>query len=232
MYIEFVGIPGAGKTTLVEETRKLLEQAGVSCTTRATFFPENKKWLHKLFWSLLHPHYLDLYALLLWVRLAYRRKMGLEKTATRVHEYQKLRYQLANRKDATIVLWDNGFVQWFSNHVVAGLMGKEAMTDFIQKRIPAGTLLVFIDTPVEQAIRRMREREARLRATIGATMQEKSAADEEKEGEAFAQSRHIQKNILEELAKRNLTTLTLDGTRLPEENAMVVYKKIKELLLA
>ena len=232
MYIEFVGIPGAGKTTLVAETRKLLEQAGVFCTTRATFFSKNKKWLHKLFWSLLHPQYLDLYALLLWLRLAYRRRMGLEKTATRVHEYQKLRYQLAHMKKKSIFVWDNGFVQWFSNHVVAGLVGKEAMTDFIQKRIPAGTLLVFIDTPVEQAIRRMREREARLRATIGTTMQEKSAADEEREGEAFAQSRHIQKSMLEELVKRNLATLILDGTRPPEENAMVVYKKIKELLLA
>ena len=231
MYVEFVGTPGSGKTTIVDKTKKVLKEHGLDCVTRASFFRPEIKRIYKLFWSLFHLSYLDFHALKLFLLLKHK-KSWFEKKITKIHEYQKLRYQLTNRKDATIVLWDNGFVQWFSNHVVAGLMSKEAMTDFIQKRIPAGTLLVFIDTPVEQAIRRMREREARLRATIGATMQEKSAADEEKEGEAFAQSRHIQKNILEELAKRNLTTLTLDGTRLPEENAMVVYKKIKELLLA
>src|SRR3989344_1036675 len=225
MYIEFIGTPGAGKTTVTEKTARVLKEDKFNCTTRENFFGQEQKRIHKALWSLLHLRYIDLRALVLWLRLSRRRNMGFEKTLIRIHEYQKLRYQLTNRKDTAIVLWDNGFIQWFSNHVVAGLMGKEAMTDFIQKRIPARTLLVFIDTPVEQAIRRMREREVRLRATIGTTMQEKSAAEEEKEGEAFAQSRHIQKNILEELAKRNLTTLTLDGTRLPEENAMVVYKK-------
>ncbi len=48
MYIEFIGVPGAGKTALVEEVGKLFERDGVKYSTRATFFSKNKKWKYKL----------------------------------------------------------------------------------------------------------------------------------------------------------------------------------------
>ena len=228
MYIEFVGIPGAGKTTLVEETRKLLEQAGVSCTTRATFFPENRKWLHKLFWSLLHPHYLDLYALLLWLRLAYRRRMGLEKTATRVHEYQKLRYQLAHTKKKSVFVWDNGFVQWFSNHVIAGVLDEMAAVKFIKKQLPRDTFLVFIDTRVNVAMERMQEREARLRATKGIAGWEPSVVEKQEQREAFAEGQRVQEVLFNALAKLGVYTVRIDGTQPPTENAAIVCESIKK----
>jgi hypothetical protein len=112
-----------------------------------------------------------------------------------------------------------------------GLLDREATLDIIQKRLPRGTLLVLVDTPVEEAVRRREEREVRLRAMRSAAIREKSTAEKKEEEGDLAQTRRLHRAIITELGKRGFSALILDGMRLPEENAMVVYKKIKELSL-
>lgn len=226
MYIEFVGVPGAGKTTVAEEVCILLEKSGVDCATRMNFFSTEEKKSHKSRWSLMHLSYLDLYAFLLWLRLAYCRRMGLEKTATRVHEYQKLRYQLAHMKKKSISVWDNGFVQWFSNHVLAGLLEEAAATDFIEGKLPPNSLLVFINTPVEESVRRMHERELKLRATKGIDWTPSVDEVQEKQ-EDFARAEHAQRTLFERLAKRGVSTLVLNGSAPPKENARILLERLQ-----
>jgi hypothetical protein len=226
MYVEFIGVPGAGKTTIAKEVCILLEKSGAPCTTRMNFFGPQEKKSHKSRWSLIHLSYLDPYALLLWLRLAYRRKMGLEKTATRVHEYQKLRYQLAHMKKKSISVWDSGFVQWFSNHVLAGLLTVEAATNFIDGKLPSNSLLVFINTPVEESVRRMYEREVRLRATTGVKWTP-NVGEVQKRQEDFARGEHTQRILFDGLAKCGVSTLVLDGSMPPKENARILSERLQ-----
>ena len=83
MYVEFLGVPGAGKTTLVEEVRKMLERDGIQCATRATFFPKNRTWKYKLFWMLLHPQYLDFSVATLLYKLSRVKGLTFESMITR-----------------------------------------------------------------------------------------------------------------------------------------------------
>jgi thymidylate kinase len=230
MYVEFVGVPGAGKTTVAEQVRLLLEKSGVACTTRTNFFGPDEKRSYKSRWSLMNLPYLDLYALILWLRLAFRKRMSVAKTLTRIHEYQKLLYQLARAGAVSVSVWDNGFVQWFSNHVLAGVLDKEAAVTFIRKKLPIATLFVFVDTPVEEAVRRMQEREARLRATKGIVGWKPSAAEKEEWHRTFAESRHVQEALLNALMRLGIRTVHIDGTKLPRENATVVCEHIRKQL--
>lgn len=230
MYIEFIGTPGAGKTTVAEEVCILLEKSGVDCATRMNFFGPEEKRSHKSEWSLMHLSYLDLYALLLWLRLAYRRKMNFEKVMTRIHEYQKLRYQLTKTKHTTVTIWDNGFVQWFSNHVIAGVLDEKAAVKFIRKRLPSDTLLVFMNTPVDVAVNRMQEREAQILATKGVAGWKPSAVEEQERLEAFAEGQRVQEVLFEALAAKGVTAIKLDGTKPPREIATIVCERIKEQL--
>ena len=83
MYIEFIGTPGAGKTTIVEKTREILEKEGIYCVTRANFFDPKRKRMSKLLWSFLHLPRLDFQALKLFLLLSRYRKSGFEKTITK-----------------------------------------------------------------------------------------------------------------------------------------------------
>lgn len=230
MYVEFVGVPGAGKTTVAEEACALLKEEKVDCVTRKNFFAPEEKKSHKLRWSLRHLSCLDPYALLLWLWLAYRKRMGFEKILVRIHEYQKLRYQLVRGKDNALAIWDNGFVQWFSNHVTAVIFNEEAAVSFIKKRLPPNTLLVFVDTPIITAVQRMQKREAELRATKGVVGWRPSADEEEGQRRAFAESKRVQEALCNALARLGVQTVRIDGTKPPRENAVLVFEHIKKQL--
>ena len=226
MYVEFVGVPGAGKTTIVEEVRVLLGISGIDCITRADFFDTKQKRARKALWSFLHFRYLDIYGLILWLRLSWRRSMDVIKTGTRIHEYQKLRFELAKKRHE-VAVWDNGFVQWFSNHVYSGVLSKKAATDFIADKLPRNTLLVFVDTSANESVRRMQEREAQLRAEVGWKLSE---TEERERIEAYAESWRVQKELVDALGKQGFVSITLDGTKPPAENASIVYERIKKQL--
>lgn len=228
MYVEFLGVPGAGKTTVAEEVCALLKGEKIDCVTRKSLFGPEEKRSHKSRWSLMHLSYLDLYTLMLWLRLAYRRKMNFEKVMTRIHEYQKLRYQLAHAGEQSILVWDNGFVQWFSNHVLAGIFDEAAAVSFIKKRLPPNTLFVFIDTPVTVAVERMQERETRFRATKGIAGENPSADEIQEQHRAFAESRRVQEALCNALAGPSVRAVRIDGAKRPKEIATIVCEHIKK----
>lgn len=230
MYIEFIGVPGAGKTTLVEEVRKLFEREGIQCATRATFFSKNRKWKYKLLWMLLHPQYIDFSIAVLLYKLSRVKGSDFRKFLTRLHEHQKLQYQLAHMKKGSVAVWDTGFAHWFSSHVIAGVLGRETAVDFIKKRLPPNTLLVFIDTPTDVAVERMQEREARLRATKGVVGWKPDAVEEKNRHEAFAEGRRVQETLFDLLATKGIATVKIDGTKPLTENAIIVCECIKKQL--
>ncbi|MDP4020431.1 MAG: hypothetical protein Q8P58_00075 [Candidatus Adlerbacteria bacterium] len=223
MYVEFVGTPGAGKTTLVGCIRVLCKKEGEECVTRADFFRPNKKRMYKIVWTLLHLHYLDWQTFyFLWL-LSRKRRLSFGNTAIKIHEHLKLQYQLSRRDKNVPVLWDAGFVQQFANLVILGLRSETEIVEFIHRRLPLDTLLVFLDTPPRETVKRKREREFLLTAQIGVKPKESAFSDEESH---MLGAYRIYKNILSELARRNISTTTLDGMKSPEENAAVVYAEI------
>lgn len=212
MYIEFVGIPGSGKTTLVEEVRKMLKREYFPCATRENFFSENRTWKYKLFWMLLHPQYLDFSIAVLLYKLSRAKGSNLEKLITRLHEHQKLQYQIAHHH-GKIVLWDAGYVQRLSNFVAKLSLNKTAVTKLIYNRLPKESLLVFVDTPVEESITRMKKREPGRRIDGLQELQ--------------SRSQQAQQDIFSALATKGILTIKIDGTKSLTENATIVYKKIK-----
>jgi len=214
MYIEFIGTPGAGKTTIVEKTREILEKEGIYCVTRANFFDPKRKRMSKLLWSFLHLPRLDFQALKLFLLLSRYRKSGFEKTITKIHEYHKLCHQLSNHKDKRVILWDGGLIQQFSGLIQEGLIDKESMIDFIEKRLPRKTLLVSIDTPVLEAERRMSEREPNT--VLG---------DKKKE---LMEIQNTQKSVMYELSARGMPLVVLDGMKSVEDNALILHQIVKE----
>jgi len=215
MYIEFTGVPGAGKTTLVEEVRKLLEIEGVQCSTRATFFSKKKKWKYKLLWMLLHPQYIDFSIARLLVKLSRVKGSNFEKLVTRIHEHQKLQYQLAHH-EGQVVLWDAGHIQRLSNLVVRHILDNVAVAKIIYERLPKESLLVLVDTPVEVAISRMKEREPGFG----------------RDGlqESQAQAKQAQKTIFATLAAKGIATMKVDGTKPLRDIAIIVCERIKKQL--
>jgi len=215
MYVEFIGVPGAGKTTLAEEVRKLLEREDIQCTTRATFFSKNKTWKYKLLWMLLHPQYLDFSIATLLFKLSRAKGSTLEKLTTRLHEHQKLQYQLA-RHSGKVVLWDAGHVQRLSNLAMRHILGDDVVTDLIYERIPKESLLVFVDTPVEESIVRMKEREPTRKVDGLHALQ--------------AQTDQVQQAIFATLSEKGLATVRIDGTKPITENANILREHIKKQL--
>ena len=215
MYVEFIGIPGAGKTTLVEEVRKLLEREGVQCTTRTTFFSKRKRWIHKLLWMLLHPQYLDFLIAKLLYKLSRSKGSTFESMVTRLHEHQKLQYQLAHHEGQT-VLWDAGHVQRLSNLAIRNIRSHVAVAELIYERLPKESLLIFLDTPVEDSIARMKEREPGRR-TEGLE-------------ESQAQTQQAQKDILDLLAKKSIATERIDGIKPLRDIANMACERIKKHL--
>jgi thymidylate kinase len=215
MYIEFIGMPGAGKTTLVEEVGKLLEREGIKCATRATFFPKNRTWKYKLLWMLLHPQYLDFSIAKLLFKLSRVRGSTFESMITRLHEHQKLQYQLAHQNDM-IVLWDAGHIQRLSNIARMHILSNVAVTDLIYERIPKESLLIFVNTPVEVAITRMKEREP-TRKVDGLQ-------------KLLTQTQQAQQNIFASLSVKGIATEKIDGTKPPRDIASIVCERIKKQL--
>jgi thymidylate kinase len=215
MYVEFLGVPGAGKTTIVEEVRKLLEREGMQCTTRATFFPQKRTWKYKLLWMLLHPQYIDFSIATLLYKLSSVKGSTFESLVTRLHEHQKLQYQLAHH-DGKVVLWDAGHIQRLSNIARMHILSSVTVTDLIYERLPRESFLIFIDTPVEVAIMRMKEREPTRKVDGLHTSQ--------------AQTQQAQQTIFAALAAKGTATAMIDGTKPLTENATIVYERIKKQL--
>ncbi len=215
MYIEFIGIPGSGKTTLVEEVRKMFEREYLPCATRENFFPENRTWKYKLFWMLLRPQYLDFSIAVLLYKLSRAKGSSLEKLITRLHEHQKLQYQTTHQNNI-IVLWDAGYIQRLSNLAIRNILSKTAVIDLIYNRLPKESLLVFVDTPVEESIARMKKREPGRR--VGGLQESQS------------RSQQTQQDILLALATKGISTIKIDGTKSLTENAIIVHERIKKQL--
>lgn len=215
MYVEFIGVPGAGKTTLVEEVSKLLEKEGKQCATRATFFSKNRTWKYKLFWMLLHPQYLDFPIAKLLFKLSRVKSSTFKKLVIRLHEHQKLQYQLT-RRNGTVVLWDAGHVQRLSNLAVRHILSNVAVAGLIYERLPRESLLVLVDTPVEESIARMKEREP--------------ARDVDGLRQSHVQTQQAQQNIFTGLAAKGIVTVRIDGIKPLTENATIVCERIKKQL--
>ncbi|KKS12975.1 MAG: hypothetical protein UU67_C0035G0002 [Candidatus Daviesbacteria bacterium GW2011_GWB1_41_5] len=225
MYVECVGVPGAGKTTIVERTAEMLNARGIRCTTKTSFFKLEQKRGYKILWSLCHMHYLDLPVAVLLFRLARRRGSSLENMLTKLHEHQKLRYQFKHQRQGEVAMWDGWFVQVFSALISSGFKSEESVVEFIQKRLPHKTLLVYVDTPARDAVERMWERERRLRAIAGVAV-EKNVVDKEKQQQEFMNEQQTQKGMIETLARRGVRIIRLDGTRHPTENATIIYEEV------
>ena len=215
MYVEFIGVPGAGKTTLVEEVSKLLDREGIQCATRATFFPKNRTWKYKLLWTLLHPQYLDFSIATLLFKLSRVKGSTFENLVTRLHEHQKLQYQLARHK-GSVVLWDAGHVQRLSNLAIRHILSEVAVTELIYERLPRASLLVLVDTSIEESIARMKQREP-ARAIDGLQ-------------EPQVQTQQAQQTIFASLAEKGIATARIDGMKPLTENATMVCERIKKQL--
>jgi len=215
MYVEFIGAPGAGKTTIAEEVRKLLEREGVQCATRATFFPENRTWKYKLLWMLLHMQYLDFSIATLLFKLSRVKGSNFKKLVTRLHEHQKLQYQIAHHS-GKVVLWDAGHVQRLSNIARMHILSNVAVTELIYERLPRESFLILVDTPIEVAITRMEERESTRKVDGLHT--------------SHTQVKQAQQTIFASLAKEGITTAKIDGTKPLAENATIVCERIKKQL--
>lgn len=216
MYIEFVGIPGAGKTTLVEKVETVLEKEGVRCVTRARFFSKNKTWKFKFFWMVTHVQYLDFTVAMLLYKLSRVKGSRFQKLLIRLHEHQKLQYQIS-RHDERVVLWDAGYVQRLSNLVSKNILNVDNVATLIYERVTTQQcLLVFVDTPVEESITRMKKREP----------------DREIEGlyESQSQTRQTQQDVLGSLETKGIEVLKVDGTRPCAEQASMVCDSIKRRL--
>jgi len=215
MYIEFIGVPGAGKTTLVEEVRKLFEREGTQCVTRATFFQKNKTWRYKLLWMLLHLKYLDFSIATLLYKLSRVKGSTFEKLVTRLYEHQKLQYQLAYH-EGQVVLWDAGHIQRLSNLVMRHILNNVAVTSLIYERLPKDSFLVLVDIPIDVAIARMKEREHNRKIDRLHTSQ--------------IQTQQAQQTIFATLAAKGIVTMRIDSTKPLIENAIIVCEHIKKQL--
>lgn len=143
MYIEFVGTPGSGKTTIARETAELLKASGIHAITKNNFFDPSRKRLYKSLWSIAHLDYLDLDALRFIWRWSKKNNSSIEKFFVRVFEYIKLRYCLRNIESKEIAVWDGGFVQQFANLSISDLEDIKTISDFI-KNVFLKTLCLYL----------------------------------------------------------------------------------------
>ncbi|MEX0935059.1 MAG: hypothetical protein WDZ70_01915 [Candidatus Paceibacterota bacterium] len=227
MYIELVGTSGAGKTTLANKTRELLGREDIKCATRADFFSADRKRMYKIFWSISHFYHMNLTELGFLLTLAKTRNLGFERTAVTIHEHLKLCYQIStiNKRD-TLTIWDGGFVQKFANLVMDGVKGEKFISNYIQKRLPADTLLVFLDTSIEEAISRRLSREIKLIRFAGKKISKLTKRGEKRD--YLEHTKEAQEATLYELEQRGVLTIRLNGDRRPEDNVAALRNIIKK----
>lgn len=225
MYIEFIGASGAGKTTIVGKAATALTIEDIVCVTRKTFFAPDQKRNYKLSWTIFHMWRLDMRTFgCLW---RWARTRNFTNAVLKAHEYIKLRHILSNTQIKTVALWDSGFVQFFSKMTVAGFLSKELACTLIQKRLPDVCLLVFLDTSIEEALERKRERARGWGSVATIERLEENIADEKKMKNTYG-IQDMQKNILKELEIGGVNVVTLDGMLSPEENAGKLVQIIKK----
>jgi len=230
MYVECVGTSGAGKTVFAEKIRDVFEKNNISCVTRGTFFSSKKSKTYLLFWTLFRICYLDIVSIKLMFLLYHKKGLGVARTIRVVHEHLKLSYSLSHHQSQTAVVWDGGFVQRFANLNAMKLKDVGFISNFIKNQLPHETLLVFVDTSIEDAIIRRDQREIRLRSVVNRSMPSKSIPDREKEKEYLKKTKQAQIQIVDRLKEQGVSVLKVDGSVSPEKNASVIYEYIKNTL--
>jgi thymidylate kinase len=228
MYVELLGIPGAGKTTLAEGVREILKEKDVDCVTRATFFKPYRKRGYKIWWSILNIWRTDFHASLYFFLLYHRTRASFEKIFTRMHEYEKLRRQISKSKRGQVIVWDGGFVQHFANLIALGVQSEDVVFDFIQERMPTDSILVFLNIKVEEAVNRIHKREVDLMTKKPQTVFKRSVLDEQKVIEKFSKIRNAQKCLFERLAESGVRVLELDDSTSVAENAVLLSDTIRK----
>jgi thymidylate kinase len=155
--------------------------------------------------------YLDFPITKLLFKLSRVKGSTFKSLVTRLHEHQKLQYQIAHY-DSKVVLWDAGHVQRLSNIARMRILSSIAVTEIIYERIPKASLLFFLDTPVKVAIKRMKDREPN-RKVDGLQ-------------ELLTQTRQAQQTIFTALNAKGIRTVMVDGTRSLAENVTMVCERI------
>lgn len=218
IYVEFIGLSGAGKTTLVAAVVECLEEQGVTVVSKDTFFDARKKRFAKLVWSFLHIGYFDVPTVRALIALARTQQLGFERTMVSLHEHLKLWVQLRRLSRYDVVLWDGVFVQRFVHLFLEGVWGRKETFDFIQQKLPAETLVVYVDVSRATATARRHIREPKLDRV--------SHEEQQKEHAFLMETQTALEDARTELAARNVPVVTLDGTRSPMENAHIIVDTI------
>ncbi|MBX2866356.1 AAA family ATPase [Candidatus Kaiserbacteria bacterium] len=222
IYVEFMGLSGAGKTTLVDTLCTRLKEQDVSVVSKDTFFVKPKRGLSKLWWTVTHLHYLDRETFRSLLMLGKTRRLGFRRLLASIHEHTKLWHQLAYRSQYKVILWDGIFIQRFVHLVLDGVFDVQKTFDFIVSRLPKETLVVYIDVPLDTALERRHEREPRLDSV--------SEVKKEKEMKFLTETQQVLQEACTELEKRNVQVVRIDGTKTPEENADILVNEITERL--
>ena len=227
MYISFVGLSGAGKSTTAKGVREILEQEGYRCVfCYEPFFKSHRTVWYKAVWAVYLLRYFDrqLFLMYYWYRfkLHFKKKRGyLPVVNIYTGLIKKYFLEQIQKGKTDVVIYEEDFLMRSGYYLVEDIADLEKVTKTIEQSVlPKAEVhvQVVVDTPVELATERFIERE--------------NVASSHEKREAFESRVEHKKGINKVVAVADdvdgVHTVHIDGTKPPEEN----IEKVAEVAFA
>ena len=223
MYIGFVGVSGAGKSTIAHVVCDELIARGYTVGYYSPFFSPGRSIWYKAMWALYLWRWLDVRLLYFFV---WQRQPHWVLRQVVWNAYLSLimsHYLSLHEKDVyDVVIYDEDIIKWCARAVASDAVAADTVAHVYQDKIMSVTtdaLVVTVDTPISQSVERFiarAENAHRSKSSVRAEQVElKDAASE------------LASMVATET---DAVAVVVDGTESPVENAELIVATVEEKL--
>lgn len=232
LYIEFIGLPGAGKTTTLKEILGILESDGYNIISNNNFQLKNSKNLFFFNKVLKYMKMCIKYILITFAAMIYSLNIKPFNKESMLRAL-RLPYKIGIINDAChyasinntdIIILDQGIIQDLWSLSVTGKLPREKMISFLIKRILVKTYIsqvVFFQIDSSTAMQRIINRPTFNSRFDKIPLPGLKSLLKEKEA-------HLNK-IINELEKNNVKVFKVDAINNSKDTAIKIYRFIKHI---
>ena len=226
MYISFVGLGGAGKTTIAKGVEKKLNYYGYTNDYYFTkFINKSDTIFKKIFWSVYLWRFFNINLFFVYYFLRKKHAKDINQKFSLINTYTALKsgYYLSRvkKKKVDLVIFEEDYITFIGHLILSNKNSEKFLIKTTKKTVLTSVnslIIVFIDTKPNLSALRYCNREN--------IYDSKSRLEIEKKYNLIYKGIKKSFNIVSNI--KNTITIEVDGTKPPEEN----IEKVAEVALA